>query len=401
MPESPTIRDKHYPALDGLRGLAALMIVVHHSALFYRLTDWFDKAYLRATSLLWVGVDLFFVLSGFLITSILIETRHSKTYFRAFYGRRFLRIFPLYYAFLAGVYFLLPLLGGELTPSIRDVEPWQWTYTTNIYAALLGAMPDHNVSQSWTLAIEEQFYLLWPLVIFLLPARRITKTVIVLFLSVPFLRAISLAFGATPFFICTMTFCRIDCLFLGALLASLVHNGLLERITTPNAVRNLRMLDRAFLLSLVAFVAIYCIALRNDQFRFDVLTWPWYGQIFGLSLVGLPLGYAVFRCISPGTNWIQRSMMHPLLNSVGKYSYALYLLHAPICYWVGIHMPIPQVLMSLPPQWQFLRAIYIIVAEILLSILAAIISWNTWEKHFLKLKKYFSYRASRADTASA
>ena len=365
------------------------------------MTDTFDKAYLRATSLLWVGVDLFFVLSGFLITNILLETRNAKGYYRAFYGRRFLRIFPLYYAFLAAVYFLFPLLGGELTPSMRDVEPWQWTYTTNIYAAILGAMPDHNVSQSWTLAIEEQFYLLWPLIIFLLPKERITRTVLALFLLVPALRAISWALGATPFFLCTITYCRLDCLFLGALLSAMVHNGLLERVKQPRVAITLRWLDRGLFIGTTVFVAVYCLVLRNDQFRFDVLTWPWYGQIFGLSIVAIPLGFAVFRCVTPETNWLQRTMTRRFLSSIGKYSYALYVLHAPICYWAGVHLPIPQAFLLLPPKWQCIRAIYIILSEIILSLFAAVISWNLLEKHFLKLKKYFPYQASKADIVSA
>ncbi|HEY3876712.1 MAG TPA: acyltransferase, partial [Candidatus Kapabacteria bacterium] len=103
---SPT--EKRFPALDGLRGVAALMVVAHHSAFNYWLTNFFDKVYYRTTGLLWIGVDLFFVLSGFLITNILLENRRSTHYFRGFYGRRFVRIFPLYYTFLAVLYFVVP-----------------------------------------------------------------------------------------------------------------------------------------------------------------------------------------------------------------------------------------------------------------------------------------------------
>jgi peptidoglycan/LPS O-acetylase OafA/YrhL len=120
-----SIREKHFPALDGLRGLAALMVVAYHSPFSYYLTNFFDKAWFRTTSSLWVGVDLFFVLSGFLITNILLDTRTSPKYFRAFYGRRILRIFPLYYAFLIVFYLLMPALGFTLSSAEIKSEPWQ------------------------------------------------------------------------------------------------------------------------------------------------------------------------------------------------------------------------------------------------------------------------------------
>ncbi len=140
MQNTGSIREKHFPALDGLRGLAALMVVAHHSAATYWHFNVFDKAYIRATSFLWVGVDLFFILSGFLITGILLNTRTSPTYFRTFYGRRAVRIFPLYYTFLAIFYFVVPILGVQLAGIDLKSEPWQWTYTANLFdeASIIG-----------------------------------------------------------------------------------------------------------------------------------------------------------------------------------------------------------------------------------------------------------------------
>lgn len=79
---------------------------------------------------------------------------------------------------------------------------------------------------------------------------------------------------------------------------------------------------------------------------------------------------------------------------IGKYSYALYVLHAPICLWVGWHFPIPNFLQNLPPPWSFAHSLYIIIIQFVLSIAAAVVSWNLLEKHFLKLKKYFPYHLS-------
>jgi peptidoglycan/LPS O-acetylase OafA/YrhL len=396
LPNTPTIRDKHYPALDGLRGLAALMVVAHHSAFSYGMTGFFDKAYLRATSLLWVGVDLFFVLSGFLITNILLETKHSPNYFRTFYARRFLRIFPLYYAYLAVLYFLVPLLGSPLPESLTSVQIWQWTYTSNIYIGFHG-FPDQTINHLWSLAIEEQFYLVWPLLVLLLRERNLKEAIVGLFLFLPFIRSVCLSLGLPVYFLTSFTLCRMDGLLLGALISLLLRDGLLEKIRLPQFSRVIQRLDWTVTILLAAFVVLYCI-LRNDQFLFNALTWPWYGQCIGYSLVSLPLAYIVFRSIAHGPNRLKRILEVRPLRAVGKYSYALYLLHAPIIFRGGALFQIPDVLKSLPPQWSFVTSIYIILLQFTVSILAAMLSWHILEKHFLKLKKYFRYRPASPET---
>ena len=393
LPNTSTLHEKHYPALDGLRGIAALMVVAYHSASSYWLTNTFDKAYLRATSFLWVGVDLFFILSGFLITNILLDTKQSSTYFRTFYLRRFLRIFPLYYAFLVAIYIVVPALGVKLPRNLADVQIWQWTYTSNIYVGFHG-WPNENINHLWTLAIEEQFYLLWPLVLFFLQRNYLKISVIALFLFLPFLRASCLALGLSTNFIYTFTFCHMDGLLLGAILSLLVHEGLLETFKTMVISRFIRHFDWAITFIVAALGLLYCLVLRNDQFKFNILTWPWYGQCIGVSLISLPLAYTVLRSISSDQNFLKRALSIPLLRSVGKYSYALYLLHMPVCYFVGAYFPVPHFLLSLPKEWSFLHSIYLIVMQFSLSIVAAILSWHILEKHFLKLKRYFPYRTS-------
>jgi peptidoglycan/LPS O-acetylase OafA/YrhL len=91
---------------------------------------------------------------------------------------------------------------------------------------------------------------------------------------------------------------------------------------------------------------------------------------------------------------LQKVMSLKYLRMIGKYSYALYVLHAPICLWVGWHFPIPNFLQNLPPPWSFAHSLYIIIIQFVLSIAAAVVSWNLLEKHFLKLKKYFPYHLS-------
>ena len=153
-----TARVSHMPQLDGLRALAVLMVVVHH----YVEGGWGLAANL--------GVKLFFVLSGFLITSILLRSRSQSgaagwnrwRAVRNFYARRFLRIFPLYYLVVA----LAAILDVEPT---REYLAWLLTYTLNLKMAAQGWYIDH-FAHFWTLSIEEQFYLIWPWVFYSVPA---------------------------------------------------------------------------------------------------------------------------------------------------------------------------------------------------------------------------------------
>src|SRR5262249_17527292 len=120
---------------------------------------------------LWVGVNVFFVLSGFLITGILLDTKHEPHYFKFFYMRRVLRIFPLYYGTLIAIFFVLPAL--KMAPFISASQQfWYWTYLGN-----WGKGRNLNVGSLgyfWSLGVEEQFYLVWPLVIYVLPRRSVS-----------------------------------------------------------------------------------------------------------------------------------------------------------------------------------------------------------------------------------
>jgi peptidoglycan/LPS O-acetylase OafA/YrhL len=140
--------------LDGLRGVAILLVMLFH----------------RGLRPGWMGVQLFFVLSGFLITGLLVEGRREAVgrYLVTFYGRRALRIFPLYFAYLLAL-LALARVGLEL-PGLREGLPYAATYTYNLLDAA-GATPSIVMNHLWSLSVEEQFYLLWPLVVFFLPRR--------------------------------------------------------------------------------------------------------------------------------------------------------------------------------------------------------------------------------------
>ena len=170
------------------------------------------------------GVELFFVLSGFLITGILYDTRNKPHYFRNFYMRRLLRIFPLYYGVLALVFFvapLIPLLRGPTLDYLVDRQAWAWLYAVNIYIAIQGDWSFSYLEHFWSLAIEEHFYFFWPLVVFLLARRPRTLIAVSLAVSLCAMlsRLIGSLVGLSWWTIYVLTPFRLDGLALGAFLA--------------------------------------------------------------------------------------------------------------------------------------------------------------------------------------
>jgi peptidoglycan/LPS O-acetylase OafA/YrhL len=154
----------HIPALDGLRGIAILLVIPHNADIFSQSAPWLWPIALVAHAG-WIGVQLFFVLSGFLITRNLLDTRRDANYLRSFYVRRALRIFPLY--------FLTLFVGLVVLPHVVQFSPgalashhnqvWLWTFLSN-WAQPYG-LEVSGFSHFWSLAVEEQFYLVWPFVV--------------------------------------------------------------------------------------------------------------------------------------------------------------------------------------------------------------------------------------------
>ena len=165
----------HIPALDGLRGIAIILVMLFHLTYFLPGVP-LDVAFLRLTNYGWTGVDLFFVLSGFLITGILLEAKGTPNYFKNFYARRALRIFPLYYGFVAFLIFVYPLAAAQFRAE-RDIlvenRWWVLGYAVNWIVAWTGDFGRTPLGTGgfWSLAIEEQYYLMWPAVVLLLSRR--------------------------------------------------------------------------------------------------------------------------------------------------------------------------------------------------------------------------------------
>jgi peptidoglycan/LPS O-acetylase OafA/YrhL len=360
--------------LDGVRGIAILLVVLFHLELSYPS----GAARLLFAPLLvgWSGVDLFFVLSGFLITGILIDTRDCRNYFSSFYMRRVLRIMPLYlFAVLAYFAIALPFAHHLGVWQARDgsAQVWFWLHLSNWPPASGTVVP--FIGHFWSLSVEEQFYLAWPLVVLLVRPSRLIYVccgvvVAALALRVIFVNS-SFVYYLTPF--------RMDALGVGCLVAAIIRNEA-WREAVQARVRWIVFANLATLLTIMA--------LMHSPRPFN----PWMST-FGYTCFALLYGFLVFAAFSQaGTvNWLAVQLRRPFLRAFGKYSYAIYVFHTAII--TTLDNIRKQVAQGLPANAQVVVAILCMVMSIAASYAAARVSWNLLEKRCLALKRYFAARA--------
>lgn len=368
-PQTPSPA-RHIPALDGLRGVAILLVLVYH---FCEFTLKPHTPLAHITGAMWSGVDLFFVLSGFLITGILYDTRKSEHYFRNFYARRTLRIFPLYYAFVAAC-MIAALVVGLWAPQWRQLlkyQGWLWTYTANVKIAMANSFlvikgGRLELGHFWSLAVEEHFYLVWPLLILIL-SRRAAMIACVVIAIMALLVRLPLCLSGHDVAAQVLTPCRVDALALGALLALAARGpGSFTRWVAGFGIAAAGLAMIAVLLHRVAPYA-YFLTLRYT------VTAVVYGTLLGLALTPA-FGGVVGRVLS--MRW---------LRLWGKYSYGIYVFH-------------PLVLTLAPLDWVLSRwgqgivlAAGFTLAGMAVSFFIAFASWHLYEKHFLKLRRYFGH----------
>jgi peptidoglycan/LPS O-acetylase OafA/YrhL len=212
--------------LDGFRAAAILMVLVSH--LFYgwplgsgTALPWLPHGLAIAIKHGWLGVDLFFILSGFLITGILLDSREGEHYFRNFYTRRVLRIVPLYFACILLMYLAYRSSGAYFGLSLVFLA--NFSYHFHVYVP-------HGPVVFWSLAIEEHFYLLWPLLVRILTRASLFALTLLLVFGTPILRGICAYAGMDPELqIYTYSFFRFDGLALGAILALWVRSRYYSR----------------------------------------------------------------------------------------------------------------------------------------------------------------------------
>lgn len=380
----------HVPALDGIRGLAILMVMVYHLTILPGVTA-IDRTWASVAAFGWAGVDLFFVLSGFLITGILWEAKGGCHYFRNFYARRTLRIFPLYYAVMVLLLVVLPRLPHPQAArygAVGGEQVWYWTYLSNFAIGLRHEWHLGSLDVSWSLAIEEQFYLLWPTIVFLL-GRRALMGFCAAVVGAAMLTRITLTLaGVHPIALTVLTPCRMDALAVGAFLALAVRG--------PGGITALLPRTRAVLaVSLLLLAGLF--AAQGP--KWGVVRGP--GQMFGYSVLAIFYGGVLLLAVSrPRRGLLNRLFSHRLLTTFGRYSYALYLFHLPIsvCLRETPLRPsrLPAIFGShLPGQLLFYAA------GIGLSLAAAWLSWRFYEGPLLSLKRFFPAAGSAAPLAAA
>jgi peptidoglycan/LPS O-acetylase OafA/YrhL len=391
---------QHVPALDGLRGIAILFVMTFHyvTASGFGGDAFITRKIQSVAVCMWSGVDLFFVLSGFLITGILLRAKSKPGYFRNFYMRRVLRIFPLYYGALVVILFIVPHLVAVDTPGIRrifDAQGWLWAYSEDIAIAV------HNddffdtdwicVGHFWSLAVEEHFYLVWPLVVWICNRRALLWTSLGLIVVTPLVRFAMIAWHMVPAAVYTLTLCRTDELAVGGLLALLAQEGSYERL-----VKLARWGGSASALYLLAVVA-----LRRQPFYWD----HWSALGVGFSALAAGAGALVIFALAPERNWLRRMLENRVLMGFGKYSYGAYVFHTPLQ---------PLYLRLFPPQRiadlahglghsasRVIGLLGFAAVGMAITMLLAMASFFAYETPFLKLKRYFEYDAPIRGAAAA
>lgn len=364
---------KHIDSLDGVRGVAISMVLITHllasnSRTGSRIMDFI----LGVRGAGWVGVDLFFSLSGFLITGILFDTLRTNHYFKNFYARRFLRIFPLYYGVLLILFIVLhPIHLSECRQFFLLVVYLQ---NTPLWFNGIQTTVAHPAGHLWSLAVEEQFYLVWPVLIFFIRDRRkLLWTAAILALMAPATRFFLLAHGGSFKDTYTLTICRADSLLAGAWLALMVRGKLRDTV--------LRYAAPVFWL---AVLACFIIGLRAGTFD-----WESSRAInsYGYSIIAIASTSLIAMALRPGSI-TAKTMRANALRFLGKYSYGIYVYHQIIFILV---VWLCKGFLEHHIHSKSLYHIALMICVLLVTIPLAMMSYHFYEQPFLRLKRYFNY----------
>ncbi len=341
--------NKHLPQLDGLRGIAILIVFLGHLVVFG-----FGLGLSRFGPIPPTGVDLFFVLSGFLITRILLDSREQPNYFKSFYVRRALRIWPLYFVVLT----ILFVATNHRIPALTfDETRVHWPafvfYVQNLIYKQATELGPLALAITWSLAVEEQFYGIWPIVVRKVTMRGLTYILFGTILIAPFARVLAPQLGIDPYI---NPICRFDAMAMGGLVAIWAVSGKLSK----------RIVLKTTWIILAAAVPleIACHYLGLTHYLSKTIV----GAVFAAVLASSLYSETAIRRLSNG-----------ILRALGKVSYCIYLVHAIVA---GI-------VVSLWPGRSLALALLRIALIAAGTLGIAALSWHFFEEPILRFKKYF------------
>jgi peptidoglycan/LPS O-acetylase OafA/YrhL len=343
------------PAIDGLRGFAIIGVLLFHLGI-------------PKCSLGWTGVELFFVISGFLITRILLNTCEDRDYFKRFYVRRALRIFPIYYLVII-IYTVV-----AVSSSFGALR------TLSLYYVYLQTIPQLRsqftimamLGHTWTLAIEEQFYFFWPLVIFLVKGRKLLVVITMMFFVALGLRFAFLRFP-NPFLIDGWIGVQIDTLAAGAIVAYT------SRINNRQTMQ--RWLSVAFLVGMASLLILVSIVGTSAFWTPKIWGRSWYGPLL-ISILACTFS-GIVGLAAIGHRWTRWLEFRPLMRW-GKISYGIYLFHP------FVFLLVDRAVRYTGHAQGHLASRGIMLAKLSLSYLVASVSWKLIESPILQLKDRFA-----------
>ena len=364
------------PALDGIRGVAILAVVAYHCQLFGRIgqTSVAGRLYQTVAAHGHYGVDLFFTLSGFLITGILCDSRGSASYFRTFYIRRALRIFPPYYVFLLLVAASLPW----------TTQAWLWSYLSNILIAResFEALP-HALRHVWSLAVEEQFYLVWPFVVFVVRPRTLLTVCVATILASVALTTWLMVVTHQEVAAYVLTPTRADALAWGAAVAVAMR-------LTPGVLARVARYGWPICLGLaVAFVGI---GIAGHGAVGYLCKWIVADLACAAALAGAATGMP--------DAWPQRVLSWSGLRAIGRWSYVMYLVQEPVAVVLSRSRIAPRVL----AQALGSPLLALVVFTVIVTTVSAGIGWvsgATMERWLARVKDRVTYRGAHVVALSA
>jgi len=351
---------KHLPVLDGLRGLAVSLVLAFH---FFSLNFG------------WLGVDLFFILSGFLITGILIDSKEHPSYFKNFYAKRTLRIFPLYYLALSAVILLIAFKGPDLNLNnyqyFLNHSGWFFSYLQNWLWSFDNWPPDKLIDHLWSLAIEEQFYLFWPLLVYFVPTRNLIYVAVSMIVIAIISRYVTYyaGYSATPVQYVN-TICRMDSLSIGACIAILIR-------TRPERLVYLVKMVCYVVVPLTVYMCFDAQSYKYNHYHYSTIGYTLFDLICGVVL------------LVSFTDWLpiyNKFLSSSVMRWLGKYSYGLYVYHW-IIYSFALQFvkPYLKTNFTFMPIWLSYGTVCLIA-----TVLVAKLSFDYFEYPILKLKKHFS-----------